>query len=231
MLNVRDLTKRFRDTIAVDNLSFNVAAGEAVVLLGPNGAGKTTTFLCMSGLVRPDAGHFEWDGTPLRKNRGQTIGLIPETPEVYPTLTVWEHLVFTARSCELGDDWVDRANELLERFSLAEQRNALGSALSKGMKQKTLIAATVLARTPVLLFDEPMIGIDPAGQRELRDLIAELRAQGTAIAVSTHLLESARAIAERAIILKQGKCLFDGALDSVNASANDLETMFLRITA
>ena len=97
-LHVDGLTKRFGKKIAVDGISFQVGAGEIVGLLGPNGAGKSTTFLCTAGLLRPDAGTFTWDGRPLGANRSQTVALIPETPDVYPMLTIWEHMVFVAKS-------------------------------------------------------------------------------------------------------------------------------------
>jgi ABC-2 type transport system ATP-binding protein len=234
MLRVEGLTKRFGRTIAVDRLSFSLRGGEVLGLLGPNGAGKTTTFLCLSGLLRPDAGAFFFNDLRLGPERGRTIALIPETPEVYAMLTVWEHLAFVARSAELAPGWEERAEELLQRFELSAVRDALGQSLSKGMRQKTLIAATMLAKAPVLLFDEPMIGLDPKGQRELRELIVQLRAAGTAIVISTHLLESAEALCDRLIILKNGIPLASGAVSELRQRATGdrtLEDVFLEITA
>src|SRR5665213_3207796 len=95
---IRDLVKHFGKTTAVDGLTLSVRGGEVVGLLGPNGAGKSTTFLCACGLLRPDQGAFFWDARLLGPERGRTVGLIPETPEVYPMLTVWEHMVFVAKS-------------------------------------------------------------------------------------------------------------------------------------
>jgi len=234
MLRIEGLTKRFGRTIAVDRLSFSLQGGEVLGLLGPNGAGKTTTFLCLSGLLRPDAGAIFFSDLRLGPERGRTIALIPETPEVYAMLTVWEHLAFVARSAELAPGWEERAEALLERFELSAVRDALGQSLSKGMRQKTLIAATVLAEAPVLLFDEPMIGLDPKGQRELRELIVQLRAAGTAIVISTHLLESAEALCDRLIILKNGTALASGAVSELRRRATGdrtLEDVFLEITA
>jgi ABC-2 type transport system ATP-binding protein len=234
MLRVEGLTKRFGRTIAIDRLSFALQGGEVLGLLGPNGAGKTTTFLCLSGLLRADAGAIFFNDLRLGPERGRTIALIPETPEVYGMLTVWEHLAFVARSAELAPGWEERAEELLERLELSAVRDALGQSLSKGMRQKTLIAATVLAEAPVLLFDEPMIGLDPKGQRELRELIVELRAAGTAIVISTHLLESAEALCDRLVILKNGTALAFGAVSELRQRATGdrtLEDVFLEITA
>ncbi|MHB1980634.1 MAG: ABC transporter ATP-binding protein [Sulfobacillus sp.] len=232
-LSVDALTKRFSRVIAVENLSFSLQAGEVVGLLGPNGAGKTTTLLCLAGLLRPDSGVISFGGQPLGPERGRTVTLIAETPEVYPMLTVWEHLVFVARSCGLGPDWVERGGDLLGRLGLAEHRHALGESLSKGMRQKTLIAAAVLAQTPVLLLDEPMIGLDPKGQRELRQILTDLRQVGVAVVVSTHLLESAEAISDRVLILKQGHLLAEGPVSELRSGAADhssLEDIFLELT-
>ncbi len=231
-LSISGLSKSFRHVRAVDDLSFTVDAGEIVALLGPNGAGKSTTFQCLAGLLRPDSGEFVWDSRTLGGDRGRTLGLIPETPDVYPLLTVWEHLVFVARSCKIGNGWEDRAQTLLRRFNLLDQRDTLGSALSKGMRQKTLVAATLLADAPVLLFDEPMIGLDPAGQRELRELLFELRDAGKAIVVSTHMLDVAEIVGTRAIIMKKGRSIFSGTFGDLHAQHGaDLESIFLQITA
>lgn len=233
VLQVNGLTKRFGNRVAVDGVSFAVCGGEIVGLLGPNGAGKSTTLLCAAGLIRPDAGSFTWDGIELGPARGQTIALIPETPDVYPMLTVWEHMVFVAKSCRLGEGWQERAHELLNGFGMAEQRDALGGALSKGMRQKTLVAATVLAATPIVLFDEPMIGLDPLGQRELRQIIRELRAHGKAVVISTHMLEQAQALCDRVVILKSGRTIASGTFEELQARSGtqaNAEDLFLELT-
>jgi ABC-type multidrug transport system ATPase subunit len=233
VLHVSGLTKRFGKKTAVDGISFEVRGGEIVGLLGPNGAGKSTTFLCTAGLLRPDAGTFAWDGRELGTARSQTIALIPETPDVYPMLTVWEHMVFVAKSCRLRNGWESRARDLLDGFAMTPQRDTLGSALSKGMRQKTLVAATVLASAPVMLFDEPMVGLDPLGQRELREIILRLRAQGVAVVISTHMLEQARAICDRLIILKDGRTVASGTFDDLQAQLGsnvNAEDLFLELT-
>ena len=230
-LAVSGLVKRFGKKIAIDGLTFEVACGEIVALLGPNGAGKSTTFACLAGLARPDAGTIRFDGRLLESDRGRTVAVIPETPEVYPLLTVWEHLVFVARLCRLDAGWEERGEKLLARFAMLDERDTVGNALSKGMRQKTLIAATVLAGTPVLLLDEPMIGLDPRGQRELREMLAELRGAGTALMISTHQLESAETLSDRIIVLNVGKLVASGTIDELRAQrAGSLEDIFLDIT-
>ena len=230
-LSVRGLVKRFDKKLAIDDLSFEVARGEIVALLGPNGAGKSTTFACLAGLVRPDAGTIGFEGRVLESDRGRTVAVIPETPDVYPMLTVWEHLVFVARLCRLDAGWEARGEALLARFAMLDERDTVGNALSKGMRQKTLIAATVLAGTPVLLLDEPMIGLDPRGQRELREMLAELRGGGTALMISTHQLEAAEAVSDRVIVLNHGKLVTSGTIAELRAQGSGtLEDIFLDIT-
>ena len=231
-LTVAHLTKRFGAKTAVNDLSLTVTSGEIAGLLGPNGAGKSTTFGCLSGLIRPDAGSIAFDGELLDGGRGRSIALIPETPDVYPLLTVWEHLVFVARLCRLAPGWEDRANDLLARFGMLAERDTLGNALSKGMRQKTLIAATVLAGTPVLLLDEPMVGLDPRGQRELRDMLRELRASGIALMISTHQIDVAEALCDRLVVLKEGTAIAAGTIAEIRArGTGSLEDIFLQMTA
>lgn len=231
-LSIEGLTKRFGTKTAVDDLSFEVGSGEIVGLLGPNGAGKSTTFLALAGFLRPESGTISWDGVALGPERGRVISLIPETPEVYPVLTIWEHLVFVAKSSRLAPGWETKAATLLERLGLADQRDTLGRALSKGMRQKTLIAATLLADTPVLLLDEPMIGLDPQGQRELREMLLQLRADGTAILISTHMIEQAQQLCDRIVIIKDGRFVTAGSFDELRARVgrDDAEELFLELT-
>jgi ABC-type multidrug transport system ATPase subunit len=201
-------------------------------VVGPNGAGKSTTLMCLAGLVRPDAGTIAFDGLVLGPERGRTIALIPETPEVYPMLTVWEHLAFVAALTKQPSGWEARAQALLDRLSMAHERDTLGNTLSKGMRQKTLLAATVLGGTPALLLDEPMIGLDPLGQRELRAIVTALRAEGHAILVSTHLLESAAVMCDRMLVLDRGRLVASGTIDELRARRGDgsLEDVFLDVT-
>ena len=231
-LSVRGLTKRFDRKTAVDELSFDVARGEIVAVVGPNGAGKSTTFLCLAGLVRADAGTIAFEGAVLGAQRGRTIALIPETPDVYPLLTVAEHLAFVAALTKQPAGWEARADALLERLAMTAERDTLGSALSKGMRQKTLLAATVLGGAPVLLLDEPMIGLDPLGQRELRAILADLRAAGHAILVSTHMIENAAAMCDRMLVIDRGRLVASGTIDELRARRGDgsIEDVFLDVT-
>ena len=231
-LAVSGLTKRYGPQTAVDDLSFEVEHGEIVAFVGPNGAGKSTTFLCLAGLIRPDAGSISLDGVKLGPERGRQIALIPETPDVYPMLTVREHLAFVAALTKQPRGWETRADALMSRLGLDEVRDTLGHALSKGMRQKTLVAATVLGEAPVLLLDEPLIGLDPLGQRELRAIVRDLRAAGHAVIVSTHLLESAAAMCDRMVVLNRGKLVAVGSIEELRARQGDvsIEDVFLEVT-
>jgi ABC-type multidrug transport system ATPase subunit len=230
-LVVENIVKRFDRKTALDGLSFTVEAGEIVGLIGPNGAGKSTAFGILCGLLRPDAGSMRFRGVPLGRDRGRLVSLIPETPDVYPLLTVWEHLTFVARLCRLAAGWEERGQSLLGRFEMLASRDTLGSELSKGMRQKTLIAATILAGTPVVLLDEPMIGLDPLGQRGLRDVLRDLRAAGIAIMLSTHQLEAAEALCDRVVIVNHGRVVASGTIGEVQAlGSGSLEDVFLEIT-
>ncbi len=184
--------------------------------------------------MRPDSGTIAFDGTTLDANRGRTIALIAETPDVFPMLTVREHLAYAAAITRRPAGWQSEADALLERLGLSAEADTLGHALSKGMRQKTLIAATVLGGAPVMLFDEPMIGLDPLGQRELRAILKDLRNLGHALLVSTHLLEQADAIADRLLIVDRGRLAASGTVADLRAqqgTEQSLEEMFLAITS
>ena len=228
-LQLRELVKRFGDKLALDSLSFEASRGQIIGLLGPNGAGKSTSLLVASGLSRADSGSVAIDGkdaTPLDRRRA--IALIPETPEAFPMLTVWEHMLYVARASRLADGWQEEAKTLLARLDLEKELTTLGFSLSKGMRQKVLIAAALMRATPILLLDEPMIGLDPRGQRELRDLLTELRRDGRTIVVSTHQLDAAQALCDEIVFMKAGKNV--AKIDS-GASTEALEDAFLQATA
>ncbi|HEY0797885.1 MAG TPA: ABC transporter ATP-binding protein [Candidatus Baltobacteraceae bacterium] len=231
-LTVRNLAKTFGSKVALRDVSFDVGDGEIVGFIGPNGAGKSTTFGCLAGLLRPDSGSMTYDGVELGSGRGATVALIPETPDVYPLLTVWEHLTLVARLCNLAPEWRLQGEALLTRLGMLADRDTLGNQLSKGMRQKTLIAAILLAKAPVLLLDEPMIGLDPLGQRQLREMLRALRVEGTAIVISTHQLEMAETLCDRVVIVKDGRTIAHGTIEEIRAQGSGtLEEVFLEITA
>ncbi len=189
LLCVSNVSKRYGKVLANDNISFQVDDGQIAVLLGPNGAGKSTIIKCIAGLLR-FAGQVTVCGLPNKSLEAKKLlGYIPEMPTVYDLLTVWEHMEFIARAYEL-DNWEKRANQLIERFELGDKKNKLGKELSKGMQQKVSICCTILHNPRVVIFDEPMVGLDPHAIKQLKELFAELRAGGASILISTHMLDS-----------------------------------------
>jgi ABC-2 type transport system ATP-binding protein len=232
VLEVKRLTKSYRGLVAVDSLSFTVKSGELVALLGPNGAGKSTTLTCIAGYQKPDSGTVLWNDRELRADRSRYIALVPETPEVFPLLTIWEHLVFVARGLDLAPGWEQAAETLLRRFQLLEQRDKLGEALSKGMRQKLLVACAALAGTEVMFLDEPMVGLDPYAQRELREMLLELKSAGRALMISSHLITYLEGLADRAVIIKAGRLVAEGSLDELKSryGSQDLEDTFFEAT-
>ena len=228
-LQVERLGKQYGDVAAVRDLSFAVKPGEIVGLLGPNGAGKTTTLHALAGLVHATSGRAYLDGVPIDRQKA-LVGFVPEQPEVFPLLTVEEHLGFVARAYSLAPGWEETGQAILRRLHLEEVADRVGGALSKGMKQKLLIACALLHEPRLLLVDEPMVGLDPAGQRELLQALREVRAEGAAVLLSTHILSTAEEICDRVVILRRGQLIAEGTLQEITAQSGSLEEAFLGLT-
>ena len=189
MIDVLDMTKKYGRLKANDNITMSVGSGELAVLLGPNGAGKSTLIKSVCGLLRFDGsitiGGYENHTTEAKR----LLGYVPEFPVLYPMLTVAEHLEFIARAYRL-DGWEGKAEEMLQRFELDDKKMKLGKELSKGMQQKVSVCCALLPQPRAVIMDEPLVGLDPHGIRELKAAISELRESGCALLVSTHMIES-----------------------------------------
>lgn len=237
MLEVDQLVKQYKQFRALDGLSFTIRPGQIVGLLGPNGAGKTTALRCIAGILRPTAGHVRINGYDVVAQQALAkagLAFVPEVPSLYELLTVDEHLRFVAMCFHKLDAFEARGRELLERYRLWEKRDELVATLSKGMKQKLAVACALIHDANVLLFDEPMIGIDPAGAHQLKQEIVRAKEAGCAILVSTHLLDTAEKLCDHVLILARGKKLAEGTLEELQ-NANEmqgqsLEDVFLRLT-
>jgi ABC-2 type transport system ATP-binding protein len=237
MLRIEGLTKLFGALAAVRQVSFRVDGGEIVGLLGPNGAGKTTTLRCVASILQPTAGRILLGGHDLAletEAAKRCLAYVPELPNPYEMLTVMEHLRFVAAAYDTEDE-LPRAEELLKRLDLWEKRNDLAATLSKGMRQKLACACAFIHRPRLLCFDEPLIGIDPKGVRELKDLLMERRAAGDAVLVSTHMLDTAERLCDRVIIMHRGEVLAEGTVAELHEQARmgasaSLEDVFLRLT-
>lgn len=204
MLNVSNLRKKYQKNVAVDDISFEVKKGCVSLLLGHNGAGKTTTINCVLGIT-DYSGNILINGVSNKKIEvRKIIGYIPEVPELYDFLTVWEHLEFIARAYGVRD-WKSIAEDFLKRFELSEQKDKLCSDLSKGMKQKLNICGALITNPQLLIFDEPFVGLDPQAIRTLKDMFLELKNRGCSILISTHMLDMVDEVWDDAFILAHGK--------------------------
>ena len=214
MISVQHLTKRFGSYVAVDDLSFEVAAGEVLGFLGPNGAGKTTTMRMVTGFLPPSRGSVTIDGCDLLKqpiDAKRRLGYLPENPPLYPELTVRQYLNFVA---EIKD--VPRARRkaavarAIDRATLREVADKRIAALSKGFKQRVGLAQAIVHEPKVLILDEPTSSLDPKQRVEVRDLLVGLRGEHTII-LSTHILPEVSQITDRVVIINRGKVM---AVDS-----------------
>ena len=229
MLKVDGLTKRYGKFLANDHVSFQVEDGEVAIMIGPNGAGKSTSIKSIAGLLRFE-GAITLAGHPNKSVEAKArLGYIPETPAVYDMLTVWEHMEFIARAYRLDGDWQARAEALLERFEMDDKRNKLGNELSKGMQQKVSICCALLHQPRIILFDEPLVGLDPHAIKELKLLFRELADGGASLIISTHMLDSVAGIWDKALILMKGKVATRLQRDHEEAEHN-LEELFFSIT-
>lgn len=229
MLSVRGVTKKYGKFTANENVSFEIKQGEISILLGPNGAGKSTIIKCIAGLLKFSGAIFingnENKSLPAKRN----LGYIPEIPALYDMLTVWEHIEFIARAYSL-ENWTAWADSLLTRFELDDKKKKLGSELSKGMQQKVSICCGLLPMPKVILFDEPMVGLDPHAIKELKSLIVEKKNEGAAILISTHMLDSVQEFWDSTNIMMDGKIAARRIRSEIVGSGEDLEALFFKIT-
>ena len=239
MIEARGLSKRYGDVVAVDDVSFTVGKGEVVGFLGPNGAGKTTTMRMLTGFLPPTdgsatiAGHDIFD-EPLAARR--SVGYLPETPPLYPEMTVRAYVQYVAKIKDVPRaarrEAVDRA---LERCALADVASRVIGTLSKGYRQRVGLAQAIVHDPPVLILDEPTVGLDPIQIAEIRGLIAELAGEGGdhqhTVILSSHILAEVSAICRRVIMINEGRKTVDAPIAELTADGHSLEELFARETA
>ena len=236
MIEVEGLVKAYQNVTAVDGLSFRVARGEVLGLVGPNGAGKTTTLRCLAGILPPNAGTIRIAGFDLASQGVEArrrLAFMPDEPRLFDYLTVRDHLEFTGRLYGVGADAGESARALLDELELTGQERALPAELSRGMKQKLVVACGLLHDPEVLVFDEPLTGIDPLGIRKMKQTIVRRAAAGASVIVSSYLLPLVEEICSRVLVLSRGKAVLLGTLDEIRANAGgdaSLEEIFLRVT-
>ena len=206
---VANLSKRFGEVIAVNDISFQVNKGELFGFLGPNGAGKTTTINMLTGLAKLDAGNINIsniDCTQNPKAAQHLTGIVPDESNLYPELTGFENLCFCAALYGIRkSERETRARELLDTFGLTDAANRKFANYSKGMKRKLTFAAGIIHRPPILFLDEPTTGIDVASARQVRQIIAHLHSKGTTIFLTTHYIEEAERLCERIAFIVNGR--------------------------
>jgi len=238
VLRIEHLTKRYGRIPVVEDVSLSLAPGEIFGFIGPNGAGKTTTIRMIAGLLAPSAGRVRVGGIDMMREPQRAkrmIGLVPDRPYLYEKLTGREFLRFTTDIYGVpADRFPERAERLLGIFSLEERANELIEAYSHGMKQRLIMAAAMLHEPPLLVVDEPMVGLDPRGIKRVRELFRELAAGGTAIFMSTHTLSLAEDLCHRIGIIHRGRLLATGSMAELTRSASlereGLEAIFLLLT-
>ena len=238
MIRVENFTKSYNDFVAVDNLSFNVAPGDILGLVGPNGAGKTTTLRVLSGIIPPGSGTLAVAGHDIVHDAmaaKQLLGYIPDDPRLFDSLTVWEHLEFIAAAYAVQDS-EQHAEALLRFFNLEDKRHHVVQGLSRGMRQKVAIACAYLHQPRVILFDEPLTGLDPAGIRAIKESMRERASQGAAIIISSHLLSLVETLCTHLLVLNHGRAQCYGRMDEVLHAFDEakddttLEDVFFSIT-
>lgn len=238
MIDVSGLTRLYGDLVAVNKLSFQVNPGEIMGLVGPNGAGKTTTLRSVAGIIRPTSGRITIAGADLAKDplaAKRALAFIPDEPELFEYLTVEEHLRFVARIYSVSDV-DDRIPPLLEELELTDKRNTLPAELSRGMRQKLAIACGLIHDPRVLILDEPLTGLDPAGIKRMKETIVERAAAGAAVVLSSHLLHLVEELCTQLLVLRHGRMVAYGTVADIVAARPDLaglglEDLFLALTA
>ncbi|HVN53113.1 MAG TPA: ABC transporter ATP-binding protein [Anaerolineaceae bacterium] len=237
LIEAQHLVKRYGDKVAVDDVSFDVYAGEIFGFLGPNGAGKSTTIRMIVGLLQPTSGLVKVSGFDVQAQPVQaksTTGYVPDEPNLYSKLTARELLRFVADFYDLDPaQAVRRIDELLRLFDLAEAGDDQIDSYSHGMQQKTALAAALMHTPRVLVLDEPTVGLDPKSARLIKDILRQLADRGSAVFLSTHILEIAERMCDRIGIIHKGRLVAVGTMDELRAMGQGettLEDIFLQLT-
>ncbi|HEX4022297.1 MAG TPA: ABC transporter ATP-binding protein [Acidobacteriaceae bacterium] len=235
MLELQNLSRSYRGIPAIQNISFQVGAGEVVGYLGPNGSGKSTTVKIITGMLRPNDGRVIFEGRNIQDDLVKfraTLGYVPEEAHVYTYLSGLEYLQLVGRLRGMRERVIEaKANQLLQLLALESWRYSPISSYSKGMKQRVLIAAALMHDPKLLIFDEPLSGLDVVSSRLFKDLLEELAAQGKAILYISHVLEVVEQICSRVIVIANGKILADAPPSELTRlmQLTNLESVFAQL--
>jgi ABC-2 type transport system ATP-binding protein len=237
LIEAQHLSKHYGDKVAVNDIGFEVYAGEVFGFLGPNGAGKTTTIKMIVGLLQPTSGTIKVAGYDVTRQPLQakaTSGFVPDTPNLYPKLSGRELLRFVGDLYEMDRQQVERRiEELLRVFRLEEAGDDTIDSYSHGMQQKTALAAALMHDPKVLVLDEPTAGLDPRSARLIKDMLRQMAERGSAVFLSTHILEIAERMCDRIGIINEGELIAVGTMQELRAlgkGETSLEDIFLSLT-
>lgn len=231
MISVNNLTKRYGNLVAIDNISLTVKKGELFGLLGPNGSGKTTIIKILTGQIKPESGELSVLEVDVKKEPlkiRELVGIIPEQETPPSFLTAEEYLQFVCHIRGL-DPIDDRIDTWFHRFNFANERNTLCKDLSRGTRQKLMVAQAFLHEPRVAFIDEPLINLDPLIQRVFKDFLLEYVDEGNTVFFSTHVLEIAEEICTEIGILHQGTLLHKGSVDEIKQKGTHLESFFIQL--
>lgn len=227
MLEVQNLSKKYGKTLAVNKVNFLVQDGEIGILLGPNGAGKSTIIKSIAGLLRYNGAIFI-QGFPAREMEAKkSFAYVPELPAMFEALTVREHFEYIIRAYGIEKDEAFMES-LMEQYDLKDKQDKMGNELSKGMMQKVSICCALLIRPKVILFDEPMIGLDPKAIKELKNTILKLKENKVSVLLSTHMLEMVRDLWDTIVIMNKGNVV--GSYRREDVADKDINELFFEIT-
>jgi ABC-2 type transport system ATP-binding protein len=235
MLELKNLYKYFRGIPAVEDVSFTVGAGEIVGFLGPNGAGKSTTVKMICGMLRPNAGRVLFEGRDIREDMvafRSVIGYVPEEAHLYSYMSGHEYLQLVGRLRGFSEALIEeKANELLRLLHLESSRYSPISTYSKGMRQRVLIAAALLHNPRLLIFDEPLSGLDVLSARLFKDLLELLAAHGKAVLYISHALEVVEQVCSRVVVIEKGRVRADAPPSELVQlmSLPNLESVFAQL--
>ena len=216
ILRLDRVTKKYKDHVAVDEVSFEVEQGSIFGMLGPNGAGKTTTIRIITTIIGPDSGQVYFQGEALNKTHPSRMGYLPEERGLYKKMKVGAHLIYLAQLKGLSvADATRKCKEMLERFDALEWWNKKVEELSKGMQQKIQFIATIVHDPVLLILDEPFTGLDPINSIMIQDEIFRLRDKGVTIIFSTHRMEQVEEMCENIILIHHGKNILEGNVKEI----------------
>ncbi len=222
MLELRDLSRRYGDNVALDGLSLEVPEGEVVGFVGPNGAGKTTAMRIALGVLEPDSGEVLWRGEPIGRDVQHRFGYMPEERGLYPKMQVDRHLRYLASLHGASDDEAETAaGRWIERLGLAQHGEQRVEELSLGNQQRVQLGAALVHDPEVLILDEPFSGLDPIGADVMSEVLFERARQGVAVIFSSHQLELVERICNTVAIVKDGRIVAAGRVDDLRAERSE----------